>query len=118
MIFLNRLSTFLTDSKNYGTTHSFFRLEEGADTDSADLPTTDYSKLLSSGHKLFMLPLDVILKNNVALSYFIDYMTSISAQAYLFFYLNVEGELLFITNLSGCYTRAVWKGTAICSLYE
>ncbi|XP_054270445.1 sorting nexin-13 [Macrosteles quadrilineatus] len=67
------------------------RLEEGADTDSADLPTTDYSKLLSAGHKLFMLPLDVILKNNVALSYFIDYMSSVGAQAYLFFYLNVEG---------------------------
>ncbi|KAG8270688.1 sorting nexin 13, partial [Homalodisca vitripennis] len=64
---------------------------EGADTDSVDLPTTDYSRLLSAGHKLFMLPLDVILKNNVALSYFIDYMTTISSQAYLFFYLNVEG---------------------------
>lgn len=71
-----------------------YRLAEGADTDSADLPATDYSKLLTAGHKLFMLPLDVMLKNNIALSYFIDYMTNVGAQAYLFFYLNVEGGLV------------------------
>lgn len=67
------------------------RIQEGTDNDSADIPSVDYSHLLTAGNKLFTLPLDVILKNNVALSYFIDYMTSISAQAYLFFYLNVEG---------------------------
>jgi sorting nexin-13 len=33
-----------------------------------------------------------VLKNNIALSYFIDYMSSIGAQAYLFFYLNAEGK--------------------------
>ena len=48
---------------------------------------------MSSG-PLFVLPLNVILKNNVALSYFIEYMSSIGAQAYLFFYLNVEGNFL------------------------
>ncbi|RZF41068.1 hypothetical protein LSTR_LSTR002700 [Laodelphax striatellus] len=68
------------------------RLQEGLDNDSAGLPShIDYSKLLMPGVKLFSLPLDVLLKNNVALSFFIDYMTSIGAQAYLFFYLNVEG---------------------------
>ncbi len=41
--------------------------------------------------KLFVLPVDVLLKNSIALSYFIDYMTTIGCQAYLFFYLNVEG---------------------------
>nr|CAD7410454.1 unnamed protein product [Timema poppensis] len=51
----------------------------------------DWNHLLTPGCKLFSLPLDVILKNNIALSYFIDYMSSIGAQAYLFFYLNVEG---------------------------
>ncbi|XP_049843380.1 sorting nexin-13-like isoform X2 [Schistocerca gregaria] len=55
----------------------------------------DWGRLVPSGGaggvRLFSLPLDVVLKNNVALSYFIDYMTSIGAQAYLFFYLNVEG---------------------------
>jgi sorting nexin-13 len=46
---------------------------------------------VSSGVKLFVLPVDVILKNSIALSYFIDFMTSIGCQSYLFFYLNVEG---------------------------
>lgn len=68
------------------------RLQEGVDNDSAGLPShIDYSKLLAPGVKLFALPLDVLLKNNVALSFFIDYMTSIGCQAYLNFYLNVEG---------------------------
>lgn len=42
--------------------------------------------------KTINLPLDIILKNNVALSYFIDYVTFRGKQAYLFFYLNVEGN--------------------------
>lgn len=69
------------------------RLQEGAETDSVGLPANvDWNKLLAPGaNKLFLLPLDVVLKNNIALSYFIDYMSSIGAQAYLFFYLNVEG---------------------------
>jgi hypothetical protein len=58
-----------------------------------DLPShIDWNRLLAPGTKLFSLPLDVVLKNNIALSYFIDYMSSIGAQAYLFFYLNVEGK--------------------------
>jgi hypothetical protein len=52
----------------------------------------DWNRLLTPGTKLFSLPLDVVLKNNIALSYFIDYMSSVGAQAYLFFYLNVEGK--------------------------
>ncbi|XP_067006541.2 sorting nexin-13 [Anabrus simplex] len=68
------------------------RLKEGADTDSVGLPShIDWNRLLTPGCKLFALPLDVVLKNNIALAYFIDYMTSIGSQAYLFFYLNVEG---------------------------
>uniref|UniRef100_T1JAB6 Sorting nexin-13 n=1 Tax=Strigamia maritima TaxID=126957 RepID=T1JAB6_STRMM len=50
----------------------------------------DWNKILISGQKLFCLPLDVVLKNNVALAYFIDYMTSINCQNYLYFYLNIE----------------------------
>jgi sorting nexin-13 len=37
------------------------------------------------------LPLDELLKNNIALSYFIDYMTNVNAEAYLYFYLNIYG---------------------------
>ncbi|XP_046396118.1 sorting nexin-13-like [Ischnura elegans] len=68
------------------------RLQEGLETDSAGLPTSlDWNHLIAPGSKLFSLPLDLVLKDNVALSYFIDYMTSIGAQTYLYFYLNVEG---------------------------
>ncbi|KAK9499578.1 hypothetical protein O3M35_002596 [Rhynocoris fuscipes] len=61
------------------------RLQSGGDTG------PDYSRLLLGSPKLFQLPLDVLLKNNIALSYFMDHMTSVGAQAYLFFYLNIEG---------------------------
>ncbi|KAI5726648.1 hypothetical protein M8J76_006212 [Diaphorina citri] len=37
------------------------------------------------------LPLQYILENNIALSYFIDYLCSIKYQGYLFFYFNIEG---------------------------
>lgn len=55
----------------------------------------DESKLLVNWKPL-NLPIDAILKNNVALSYFIDYVTNIGEQSYLFFYLNVEGMYCFI----------------------
>jgi len=51
----------------------------------------DWNQMIGPGLKLFVLPLDVILKNNCALSYFIDYMTSVGCQAYIFFYRNIEG---------------------------
>lgn len=60
--------------------------------------TPDYSKLLLGSTKLFQLPLDVLLKNNLALSHFMDYMTSIGAHGYLCFYLNIEGKSLFVYN--------------------
>ncbi|XP_037075836.1 sorting nexin-13-like, partial [Pollicipes pollicipes] len=72
--------------------HRIHRLQEGSDTDSAGLPSQiDWSRLQAPGGKLFSLPLDVMLKNNVALSYFLEYMGTISEQHNLFFYLNVEG---------------------------
>lgn len=40
---------------------------------------------------LFVLTLEDILNNNIALSVFIEYMTSVGGEQYLFFYLNVEG---------------------------
>lgn len=50
----------------------------------------DYSKLLKE-QKVIQLPLELVLKDNVALSYFIDYMSSINSQVYIFAYLNMEG---------------------------
>ncbi|KAF7987405.1 hypothetical protein HCN44_003167 [Aphidius gifuensis] len=41
--------------------------------------------------KLINIPLDELLKNNIALSYFIDYMQYINSENYLFFYLNIYG---------------------------
>jgi len=52
----------------------------------------DWNQMIEPGKmRLFQLPLEVMLKNNVAISYFIDYMTAIGCQSYIFFYLNIEG---------------------------
>ncbi|RWS29087.1 sorting nexin-like protein, partial [Leptotrombidium deliense] len=68
----------------------------------------DLKKFAASGAKLFQIPFDVVLKNNVALSYFIEYMSSVGAQGYVYFFLNVEGfrisaeQQLSEEALSGC----------------
>ncbi|XP_023314813.1 sorting nexin-13-like isoform X2 [Trichogramma pretiosum] len=68
-------------------------MKEGLDASESDglgaIP--DWNRLLVPGYKLVNLPLDELLKNNIALSYFIDYMTNINAEAYLYFYLNIYG---------------------------
>ncbi|XP_065220750.1 sorting nexin-13-like [Planococcus citri] len=85
----NQLSSLLYVSKIIDVRLS--RLQEGSDRDSTGVPSTvDYTKLLSQ-EKLIQLPLDLILRNNIALSYFIDYMSSIGYQIYIFAYLNIEG---------------------------
>ena len=68
------------------------RLKNGVSTVDSLPSQVDWNQMITTpGMKLFDLPIDVILKNNIALSYFIDYMTSIGCQSYLFFYLNIEG---------------------------
>ncbi|XP_046424100.1 sorting nexin-13-like isoform X2 [Neodiprion virginianus] len=69
------------------------RMQEGLESDLTDGMSAhqEWNRLLVPGHKLVNLPLDELLKNNIALSYYIDYMTSIGAEAYLFFYLNIYG---------------------------
>lgn len=52
----------------------------------------DWNQLMpGKASRLYQLPLPVILKNNVALSYLLDFMSAIESQAYLFFLLNAEG---------------------------
>ncbi|KAJ8688132.1 hypothetical protein QAD02_023927 [Eretmocerus hayati] len=69
-----------------------FSMKEGSAAGSdGNGPTHDWSRLLVPGHKLVNLPLDELLKNNIAFGYFMDYMTSINAESYLFFYLNIYG---------------------------
>jgi len=46
---------------------------------------------LNDKSKLYDLPLNTILHNNIALQIFIDYMQSVNGQAYLFFWLTIEG---------------------------
>jgi sorting nexin-13 len=61
--------------------------------DSENLDTQsslDYIQL--ENIKKIDLKLHQILKNNVALSYFIDYVSSQRKQLDLFFYLNIEGK--------------------------
>jgi len=68
------------------------RIQSGFSGNSYGLPANiDWSSKLKPNTKLFALPLEVILKNNIALSYFIDYMTAIGCQYLVFFYLNIEG---------------------------
>lgn len=67
-------------------------MQEGLDTETDGIGAQpDWNRLLIPGQKLVNLPLDELLKNNIALSYFIDYMTSINAESYLYFYLNIYG---------------------------
>ncbi|XP_015430920.1 PREDICTED: sorting nexin-13-like isoform X1 [Dufourea novaeangliae] len=61
-----------------------------SETDGIDAQP-EWNRLLIPGQKLVNLPLDELLRNNIALSYFIDYMTSINAESYLYFYLNIFG---------------------------
>ena len=68
------------------------RLQAGFSGNSYGIPANiDWSGKINPNTKLFNLPLEVILKNNIALSYFIDYMTAVSSQHIIFFYLNIEG---------------------------
>ncbi|XP_011306364.1 sorting nexin-13 isoform X2 [Fopius arisanus] len=66
-------------------------MQDGLDAETSLGIPPDWNRLLVPGHKPVNLPLDELLKNNIALSYFIDYMTSINAEAYLYFYLNIYG---------------------------
>lgn len=50
----------------------------------------ELGKLLIPNQPLPVLPLQVILDNNTALSYFIEFMNSVNGQAYLYFWLAVE----------------------------
>ncbi|XP_012285877.1 sorting nexin-13 isoform X2 [Orussus abietinus] len=67
-------------------------MQEGLESEADGIGSNpDWNRLLIPGQKLVNIPLDELLKNNIALSYFIDYMTCINAEAYLFFYLNIYG---------------------------
>ena len=87
------------------------RLNSGSDIDSlvVAMDQVDWNQEIGPGMKLFDLPIDVILKNNIALSYFIDYMTSIGCQSYLFFYLNIEGwKVSAESQLQGLYLKRLF----------
>ncbi|CAK8674367.1 unnamed protein product [Clavelina lepadiformis] len=45
----------------------------------------------ASGNQLYDLPLSMVLRSNIALQMFIEYMQSVNGQAYLFFWLTVDG---------------------------
>ena len=67
------------------------RLKDGVETDSTGLPSNiDWQRVESPSYQLFSLPLDVILRNNVALSFFIDFMTNVGAQVYIYLYLTLQ----------------------------
>ncbi|XP_072388221.1 sorting nexin-13-like isoform X2 [Diabrotica undecimpunctata] len=66
------------------------KLSKMGNTDNSDGQSLDYIQLESI--KKIDLTLNQILKNNIALSYFIDFVTIQGKQLELFFYLNVEGN--------------------------
>ena len=51
----------------------------------------DWNQMIGPGLKLFSLPMEVLLKNNIAIGYFIDYMSFLGCASYVYFYLNIEG---------------------------
>ncbi|KAK9869740.1 hypothetical protein WA026_003476 [Henosepilachna vigintioctopunctata] len=59
--------------------------------DNLDIPDQYSLDVQLDNEKGIDLNLDQILKNNIALSYYMDYMTSHNKQIDLFFYLNIEG---------------------------
>ncbi|XP_077554623.1 sorting nexin-13-like [Haemaphysalis longicornis] len=95
------------------------RLNDGSlDTDSTGLPSQiDWKKLTAPGVELFQLPFDVVLANNIALSYFMEFMTSIGAQKYISFYLHAEGFKVSAEQLLS-QTHTEDRNTSLESLRE
>ncbi|KAK3588903.1 hypothetical protein CHS0354_007052 [Potamilus streckersoni] len=63
------------------------RLQQGIDDTEFAPDVPDYCKTKD----LFILTLEDIIQSNIALDAFIEFMSSVGGQMYLFFYLNVEG---------------------------
>lgn len=65
------------------------------------------------------LPLNVILKDNVALSYFIDYVSSQGKQAYIYLYFNIDGWKVSVEQqLSNLHLSQTKNVQEINSIYE
>jgi sorting nexin-13 len=60
-------------------------------TDSDLLLPGDVGYPVAPGQKLYSLLFDVVFTNNIALSYFIEFMHGIGSDRYVYFYLAVEG---------------------------
>ncbi|CAG0880415.1 unnamed protein product [Darwinula stevensoni] len=66
--------------------------EGGVNQDGYSLPYgCDWNRYLHGGVRLVSLSLDTLLKNNIALTCFIEFLHTMSAQHYIFLYLNIEG---------------------------
>lgn len=68
----------------------FFTINQHIQKSVLELHGIDYIQL--ENVKKIDLSLDQVLKNNIALSYFIDFVSSQGKQTDLFFYLNIEGR--------------------------
>lgn len=66
-------------------------LKEGKNVDWADDGDQWQNLFMVPGMKLHSLTLEDILKNSIALSYFIDYMNSVNGNHYILMYLNLDG---------------------------
>ncbi|CAG7829085.1 unnamed protein product [Allacma fusca] len=66
------------------------RLKEGNPGDWTDDGDQWQNYFMTPGMKLYSLTLEEVLKNSVALSYFIDYMNSVNGNHYILMYLNAD----------------------------
>ncbi|XP_056629792.1 sorting nexin-13-like isoform X1 [Diorhabda sublineata] len=95
------------------------KLSKMENMDSIDGQNLDYIQI--ENIKKIELTLDQILKNNIALSYFIDFVSSQGKQLDLFFYLNVEGWKVSVEQqLSDLHLTKLIKGSTenLNSTYE
>ncbi|CAH1105443.1 unnamed protein product [Psylliodes chrysocephalus] len=87
------------------------KLSKMENMDSSDGQSFDYIQL--ENIKKIDLSLEQILKNNIALSYFIDFVSSQEKQLDLFFYLNVEGWKVSVEQqISDLHLTKIIKGSA------
>ncbi|XP_074658883.1 sorting nexin-13-like [Tubulanus polymorphus] len=68
-----------------------YKIQRLRDGNEDTLESLDFTKLIVPGQKLYSLPFDAVLRNNVALDCYMEFLTTIGAQGYLFFCFHCDG---------------------------
>ena len=94
-------------------------LKEGHKRDWIDETDSDdwQHYFMTPGLKLHTLSLEEVIKNSIALSYFLDFMSSVGGNHYLLMYLNADGmKYELITNKYLDEDEGVFKALWVCSV--